>query len=74
MNKYIKPTISLLSTEGLSNLPTSCATSGNAAKDVLDLIKDMGVSPEMVFGVAESCMVSFDDYCKFTYAIQVFLS
>ena len=38
------------------------------------LIKDMGVSPDMVFGAAESCIVPFEDYCKFTYAIQVFLS
>ncbi len=76
MNKYVKPTISLLSSTANSKFPTSCNTSKEDADMVLDVLASMGINPDNVFGLTEGCQepFMFEDYCKFTSSIQVFLS
>ncbi len=76
MNKYIKPTISLLSLNTTSGAASSCSTSKADATELMDLLKAMGYSDTNAFGMVEGCKepVLIDDYCKFTSSIQVFFS
>lgn len=76
MSKYIKPTISLLSVGTNAVAASTCSTSTTDAKEIMDILKDMGYSEEFAFGAGEGCQepVVIDDYCKFSSSIQVFFS
>lgn len=76
MSNYIKPTITLLNATTTTSATSSCSTSTTDAKELMEMLKDMGYNTENAFGVVESCteMVTIDDYCKFSSSIQVFFS
>ncbi len=76
MNKYIKPAIKLLESGTTSAATSSCSTSTTDAKEIMDILKDMGYDSSNAFGMVEGCSepVMFEDYCKFTSSIQVFFS
>lgn len=76
MNKYVKPTISLLSAGANTRATSSCTTSKEDAKEFLGILESMGVNPDTAFGTIEGCRepILFEDYCKFTSTIQIFFS
>ncbi len=76
MNQYTKPTLSLLSLSANSGATSTCATSTTEAKDVMDFLIIMGADEENAFAPAESCSfpIEYENYCKFTGAVQVFFS
>lgn len=76
MNKYIKPTITLLNAGTTTAAASSCSTSTTEAKEIEAMLKDMGYTSENAFSATEPCSepVVIEDYCKFTSSIQVFFS
>lgn len=76
MNKYVKPTISLLSAGTNTRSTSSCTTSTPDAKEIMDILISMGYDQNSAFGPFEGCSepVMFEDYCKFTSVIQIFYS
>ena len=76
MNKYMKPTITLVASGTASGIASSCSTSAEDAKEIKDILISMGYDINQAFGMKEGCTepVTFEDYCKFTSSIQVFYS
>jgi len=76
MNKYVKPTISLLSAGTNTRATSSCTTSTADAKEIMDILISMGIDKDTAFAPVEGCgsMVPIEDYCKFTSTIQIFFS
>ncbi|MBQ9850838.1 MAG: hypothetical protein IJO36_09080 [Clostridia bacterium] len=76
MNKYIKPTISLVASGTTTASASSCSTSTSDAKQIKDILISMGYDINQAFGFMEPCeqQVAFEDYCKFTSSIQIFFS
>ncbi len=81
MNKYTKPTLSLLAVATNTGSTSSCSTGTAEAKELLDMLEIMGVPDSETFNSSEGCSAGvdyFDDkfvsYCKFSGAIQVFCS
>ncbi len=76
MNKYVKPTISLLSAGTNTGATSSCTTSTPDAKEIMDMLITMGYDKDNAFAPFESCSepVMIEDYCKFTSTIQIFFS
>lgn len=76
MSKYIKPTISLVSSGTASLAASSCSTSTSDAKEIKDILISMGYDINKAFGIMEDCQeqVMFEDYCKFASSIQIFFS
>lgn len=76
MSNYIKPTAILLDTATTAAATSSCSTSTTDAKELMEMLKDMGYDQENAFGMSEGCIeqVVIDDYCKFSSSIQVFFS
>ena len=76
MSKYIKPTISLLPLSANAAAASLCSTSTTDAKEIMDILKEMGYDESTAFGMGEGCKeeVVFEDYCKFTSNIQIFFS
>lgn len=75
MSNYSKPTLSLIALSS-SSVPANCANSTADAKEILEILKDMGYDLDKAFGSTEHCEqeVMFDDYCKFSSTIRVFTS
>ena len=80
MNKYTKPTLSLLAVATNGGSTSSCATGTDEAKELMAFLKDMGLQ-DSSFNSSEGCDTpadmfdpSFSSYCKFSGAIQVFYS
>ena len=75
MNKYTKPTISLLPLTSSTISASSCVVKGNDLDDLKEMLKLMGVTDiSKAFGISEGCIFTVDAYCKFTSSIQVFNS
>ncbi len=76
MNKYIKPTISLVASGTSSAAASSCSTSTTDAEEIKKILISMGYDINEAFSAMESCVqpVMFEDYCKFTSSIQIFFS
>lgn len=78
MNKYIKPTISLVSNGGIATASaSSCSSSTADAQLVESILNGMGYTDvSAAFGTHEQCEIPVDieGYCKFSSAIQVFFS
>lgn len=76
MNKYVKPTISLLSSGANTRATSSCTTSKEDARDFLAMLESMNINPDAAFGMIEGCQepIMFEEYCKFTSSIQIFFS
>jgi len=76
MSKYIKPTISVLNANAVSNSTSSCSGSSTDAKAVIDMLVQMGYDPKNCFSMYETCIdqITFVDYCKFTSGVQIFYS
>lgn len=74
MNKYTKPTISLLSLNATSSAASSCSVSGVDLDEVYAMLEIMGIPKDNAFGMGEDCAIPVETYCKFTSTIQVFNS
>ena len=76
MNKYVKPTISLLSAGANTRATSSCTTSKEDAREFLAMLESMNIDLDTAFGTIEGCQkpIMFEDYCKFTSGIQIFFS
>lgn len=76
MSNYTKPTIVLLNAGTSTAAASSCSTDTNDAKEIMDILKEMGYSQENAFGIVEACVeiVPIEDYCKFSSAITIFFS
>ena len=78
MNKYMKPTLQIVSSGTAGGATSSCSTGTQDAKEIIDILYSMGYNPDIAFGMTEaSCVdqpVMFDDYCKFSSGITVFYS
>ncbi len=76
MNKYTKPTISLLTLNAATAAASSCSTSTADANEIRLILESMGYDMSKAFGIYETCEeeVFFEDYCKFSSSIQVFNS
>ncbi len=76
MNKYIKPTITLLNSGTASAAASTCSTSTTDATGVLEILEEMGYNHENAFAPTESCPdpIDWENYCKFTSGIQIFFS
>lgn len=76
MNKYIKPTISLVASGTTTASASSCSTSTTDAEEIKNILISMGYDINQAFGFMEDCeeQVMFEDYCKFTSSIQIFFS
>ncbi|MBE6821306.1 MAG: hypothetical protein E7516_09690 [Ruminococcaceae bacterium] len=77
MSKYIKPTITLVGTATASGATSSCSSSTVDSKELVDILLSMGFDLNAVFNTAEGCTQPadmFEQYCKFSSAIQVFTS
>lgn len=75
MSNYTKPQVSLIALNA-SSVPSGCANSTADAKEILQILEDMGYDLDKAFGATEGCeqAVVFDDYCKFSSTIRVFTS
>ena len=77
MSKYVKPTISLLSTGTASAVASTCSTDTEEANTIKEILWSMGYDANNAFGMYEdTCIekVEFADYCKFSSSIQIFYS
>ena len=76
MNQYTKPTLSLYKLNTNTGATSTCATSTTQAKDVVGFLEFMGVSQENAFTGEDHCLteIEYENYCKFTGAVQVFFS
>lgn len=77
MSKYIKPTIVLAAANTARGAASSCSTSSDDAKELKDILLSMGFDITKVFNSLEGCEETadmFEQYCKFSSAIQVFTS
>ena len=81
MNKYTKPTLSLLAVATNTGSTSSCATGTVEGKEVLEMLEMMGVPQNQAFNSSENCTFPVDgvdsgfvNYCKFSGAVQVFYS
>lgn len=75
MNKYIKPTITLLNAGTTTAAASTCSTSTTDANAVLDILEEMGYNKDQAFepGACNEPVV-WEDYCKFSSGIQIFNS
>ena len=74
MNKYTKPTISLLPLNTSTISASSCIVKGDALTELKAMLELMGVPENQAFGLGEACGFTVEGYCKFTSSIQVFNS
>ena len=74
MNKYTKPTISLLPLNTSTISASSCVVKGNALDELKAMLEIMNVPANQAFGLGEGCEFTVEAYCKFTSSIQVFNS
>lgn len=76
MSKYIKPTISLVASGTATAAASTCSTSTTDANEIKDILISMGYDINNAFSAGEDCIepVMFEDYCKFSSAIQIFFS
>ncbi len=76
MNKYTKPTIALVASGTASGAASTCSSSTVDAKEIKNILLSMGYDLDKAFNALENCAepVMFEEYCKFSSAIQVFFS
>lgn len=76
MSKYTKPTVSLISLNANPIAASNCSSSTTDAKEIKDILEDMGYDLSKAFNAMENCAepVIFEEYCKFSSSIQVFFS
>ncbi len=77
MSKYIKPTIVLATAGTASGAASSCSSSTTDSEELKDILLSMGFDLTKVFNTLEGCAQPadmFEQYCKFSSAIQVFTS
>lgn len=75
MNKYIKPTITLLNAGTTTAAASNCSTSTTDANRVLEMLEEMGYDKSKAFATGEcESPVVWEDYCKFSSGIQIFFS
>lgn len=75
MSKYTKPTVSLVALSA-NAAAASCSNSTVDANELKDILISMGYDITAAFGAHEGCdePVMFEDYCKFSSSISVFVS
>lgn len=77
MSKYIKPTITLVGTATASGATSTCSSSTVDSEELKSILLSMGFDLTQVFNMVENCTQPaemFEQYCKFSSAIQVFTS
>ncbi len=75
MSKYTKPSVSLIALNATTVAP-NCSNGTVDANEIKDILISMGYDINNAFGQFEGCTepVLFEDYCKFSSSIQIFIS